>query len=79
MAMLLKLLAKYIAAVCLFGLAYLTLISDPSEPLLAKFPIVPGIYQHEIAAGFEAVGLALAGVVYAYEKRKAAGPTKRGA
>ena len=74
-----KLLVKYLPPSYMFLLAYVTLVSDPTEPLLATVPIVPGRYQHEIAALFVALGLALAASVFIYERRKAAASGQNGA
>ncbi len=70
----LSVLWKYYLPILMLVIALLTLSGAPDEPILKSVPIVPGVYQHEIAAAFAVFGLLLAAIIFRHEKRKAARP-----
>jgi hypothetical protein len=61
---------KYFIPLLVLGISVLTLIGDPNKPILKSLPIVPGQYQHEIAAALAVAAALLAFLVYRHEKHR---------
>ena len=70
MKRLLSVLWHYFIPLLMLFTALTTLVGDQNLPISKSIPIIPGEHRYAIATAFAVVGLVLAFIIRAYEKRR---------